>query len=114
MGDDLEVISDLPDGTITVDLLAGRAEHSIVGPVDLHISKELQAWLNQQGKKEGIDISQLKSAVLEVDIDTSKVATDKKRVVMFSFECRSNLKTNEATYQAKVKDMHQWHTRVST
>ena len=114
MGDDLEVMSELPDGTITLNLLTGDAKHSIVGGLDLHIAKEIQAWLQQQSEKEGVDVSQLKSATLEVDVDTGKVATNKKKVVMFSFECRSNIETDETSYQATVKDMHQWHTRITT
>ena len=114
MGDDLEILSELPDGTIIIDLLTGVANHSIKGPLELHISKEIQAWLQQQGSKEGIDISELESGTLEVDIDTSKVATNKKKVVMFNFECRSAIKTSEACYEANIKDMHQWHTRIAT
>ncbi|PHS03792.1 MAG: hypothetical protein COA78_17330 [Blastopirellula sp.] len=114
MCDDLEIMSDLPDGTITLNLLTGDALHSIAGPLDLHIAKEIQAWLQQQSEKEGVDVAQLKSATLEVDVDTGKVATNKKKIVMFNFECRSSLKTDETSYQATLKDMHQWHTRITT
>lgn len=114
MGDDLELMSDLPDGTVTINLITGEATHSINGPIDLHISKEIQVWLKQQSEKEGVDISQLESGTLEVDVDTGKVTTNKKKVVMFNFECRSSLITSDATYQANIKDMHQWHTRVTT
>jgi hypothetical protein len=114
MGDDLKVMSELPDGTISVNLLTGEANHSLAGSLSLHIAKEIQAWLQQQSKKENIDISQLETATLEVDVDTGKVATNKKKVIMFTFECRSLIKTSDATYQTTVRDTHQWHTRKST
>jgi len=114
MGNDLEVMSELPDGTMSLNLLTGEAHHSIAGQIDLHIAKEIQVWLEQQGEKEGVDISQLESATLDVDVDTGKVATNRKKVIMFNFKCRSTLKTDEATYQATLKDIHQWHTRVTT
>ena len=114
MGDDLETLSDLPDGTINVNLLTGEATHSVVGNLDLHIAKELQAWLQQEAEKDNIDFTQLKSGNLEVAINTGKVATNRKKIVSFNFECRSNIKTDEATYSAHVKDMHQWHSRVAT
>ncbi|MFC6979918.1 hypothetical protein [Microbulbifer taiwanensis] len=73
----------------------------------MQIAKEIQAWLEQQGKKEGVDISRLESATLEVDVDTGKVATSRKKIVLFNFECRSNIKTNSSTYKANVKDIQQ-------
>lgn len=114
MGDDLEALSDLPNGTISLNLLTGVATHSISGQIDLHIAKEIHAWLQQQSAKEGIDISQLVTATLEIDVDTSKVATNKKKIVMFNFECRSNIQTPETTYHATLKEAHKWHTRVAT
>ncbi|WP_404418677.1 hypothetical protein [Marinospirillum sp.] len=114
MGDDMEALSDLPDGTISINLLTGDAVHSEVGLLDLHIAKEIQAWLQQQGAKEGVDIEKLKSATLEVDVDTNKVATNKKKVLLFSFSCRSNLKTDTATYQGALTDEYHWYTRIIT
>ncbi len=112
MADDLEILSELPDGTLNLDLLTGQVTHSIEGCLNLHIAKEIQTWLEEQGNKEGIDISQLLIASLEVRIDTSKVATNKKRVVMFTFFCKSLLKTNEVEYASELNDMSTWHNRV--
>ncbi|WP_444910576.1 hypothetical protein [Microbulbifer sp. TRSA005] len=114
MSNDLEMMSDLPDGTIFVNILSGEAHHSISGAVDLHIAKQIKSWYKYQSKKDSIDISQLESAILEVDIDTGKVATNKKKIVLFNMECRSTIKTNDKTYKAMIKDMKQWHTRVIT
>ncbi|AFU99915.1 hypothetical protein [Simiduia agarivorans] len=114
MGDDLEVLSDLPDGTIYVDLLTGSATHSVAGNLDLHIAKELQAWLRHESEKDNIDFTQLMSGGLEIDINTGKISTNRKKVVSFNFDCRSSITTDEATYTAHVKDMHQWYSRVAT
>ena len=114
MGEDLEKLSALPDGTIKINLLTGEAEHSVSGALDLNISTEIQAWLEQQGNKEGINISDLESGILEVDINTEKVATNKKKIVMFHFKARSLLKTNEVSYKGELKETHKWHTRIAT
>lgn len=114
MGDDLEKLSELADGTISIDLLTGEATHSKSGVLDLYISKEIQAWLQNQSEKEGINISELERGVLEVDIDSNKVATNKKKVIMFHFQCRSKLTTNEACYEGTLKETHKWHTRIAT
>lgn len=113
MGDDLEVLSELPDGKITVNLLTGNAYHFEVGEIDLWIPKELQAWLQDQSKKEGVDIGGIESAILEVDIDKNKVATNKKKVVMFHFDCNSLFTTSEACYSGALKEVHKWHSRIA-
>lgn len=58
--------------------------------MELHIAKEIHAWLFQQGEKEGVDMSKVESGFLEVDVDTNKVATNKK----------------------KVEELYSWHSRV--
>lgn len=113
MGDDLEVLSEVPDGTITIDLLKGTANHSVVGNLELHISQEIAAWLSQQSAKEGINWSEMKSATLEVLIDTGRVATNKKKVVMFNFTCLAKLSTSEACYEANLIESAKWHTRTT-
>ena len=112
MGDDLEALAGLPDGKIHVNLLTGTAEHSEAGPLNLHVAAEIQAWLRQECEKDGIDYSALKAADLWVDIDTSKIATNRKRIVCFDFDAISRLTTDEATYSAHVSETHRWHTRL--
>ena len=113
MGEDLEALSELPDGTITIDLLTGKDNHSIVGELNLHVSKEITAWLLYQSSKEGIDWTKMVSASLVVAIDTGKVATNKKKVVMFNFECKAKLCTSEACYEASLVETAKWHTRIA-
>jgi hypothetical protein len=45
MGEDLEVLADLSDGTLHIDVLSGSVKHSINGDINLHIAGELRAWL---------------------------------------------------------------------
>jgi len=112
MHEDLEFLSDLPNGKIILNLLTGEASHSIHGQLEIYIANEIQIWLQSQGEKDGIDISQLKSATLEVDIDTSRVATNKKKIVMFVFNCNSHLETDERHYKSNLREIHHWHYRT--
>ena len=73
MGDDLETLASLPDGTIHLDLLSGSAEHNEAGPLNIHVAAEIQTWLRQECEKDGVDYSALKSADLWVDVDTSEI-----------------------------------------
>lgn len=45
VGDDLELLAELPDGALTFDVIAGVSFHDISGAVDFD-SRKLQAWLN--------------------------------------------------------------------
>lgn len=109
MGDDLKTLADLPDGTITVDLLNGEARHSSEGAVELYISKEINTWLQYEWAKEHFDQSQIKSGLLEVAIKSSKLVTKKKSLVTFHFDCSSQIETAEASYCAKNIEMHRWY-----
>ena len=113
MADDLETLAALPDGRIHLDLLTGSAEHNEAGSLSMYIADEIQAWLRHECEKDGVDYSALKSAELWVDIDTSKIATNKKRIVCFDFDATSKLATDEAEYSASVSESHKWHTRLS-
>lgn len=113
MADDLETMAELPDGIISIDLLSGHAVHSVFGSIDLNIAKEIQAWRGKQCAKEKIGLSDLASATLNVDVKTDKVATDKKKVIMFVFDCRSSIKTSDSVYESCLSEVHKWHSRVS-
>jgi len=113
MGDDLEILAALPDGKIHLDLLTGSARHEKTGPLDIQVAGEIQAWLRQECEKDGVDYSALKSADLWVDVDTSKIATNRKRIVCFDFDAASKITTDEAEYSAQVSDSHKWHTRLT-
>ena len=112
MWDDLEFLSGLPDGNIEIDILNESAVHSVNGPLDLHITKELRAWLTKECEKEKIELPMIEGASLAVDVKTDKVATDKKKVVMFVFNCRSCIKTSDTLYESSLQDTHKWHIRT--
>jgi len=113
MQQDLETLARLPDGILSLDVLAGTATHSVVGELDLHIAKELQAWLGQESQKDGIDLSDLKCAGLNVQIKTDSMKTNRKKLVCFSFDCRSAFQLADRTYSANVSETHRWHERIA-
>lgn len=112
MGDDLEKLSELPNGTLLLDLLSSTATHSEVGELNLWISGELSEWLKHSAFKDNIDLSMLNSAKLSVVIDTDKVKTHKKKVVMFHFDCRMEIGTNSKVYIGSLNEVHRWYTRL--
>ena len=113
MQSDLEILANLADGRLNLDLLTGTASHSTAGSLDLHIAKEIQAWLQQESIKDNVDLSRVTEATLLVDIKTDLVKTNRKKVVCFSFDCNSEFVTEKKTYSANVAETHKWHSRTA-
>ncbi len=114
MGEDLETLSELPNGVLCINLLDGTISHSIVGELELYISNELSAWFRSEAIKENIDLSTLLKASLTVEVDTDKVKTIKKRVVLFNFDCIAHVATVNKVYESRFSGVTRWHTRLRT
>ncbi|HHX8311126.1 TPA: hypothetical protein ACVOZF_004552 [Vibrio diabolicus] len=114
IGKDLETLSELPNGVLCINLLDGTASHSIVGELELYISNELSDWFRSEAIKENIDSSTLLKASLIVEVDTDKVKTIKKRVVLFNFDCTAHIATVNRVYKSRLSEVTRWHTRLRT
>ncbi len=112
MGEDLETLAELPDGTIEINILTGRAMHSRAGDLSLRIASEMQAWLKQRLSADRIPEDAIVRAVITLGTRTDRIRTDKKRVVSFDWQCHSLLATDEKTYESKLAEAHTWHSRV--
>jgi hypothetical protein len=113
MAEDLEVLADLPDGTLAIDVLSGSAVHSVDGPLTLYIAGELQAWLQHRLSESAIDRSGIERAIVMAAIRTDRIATNRKRIISFDFTVDSTIVTAERQYRGKLCEVHQWHTRVT-
>lgn len=109
--EDLERLSDLPDGTLRIDLLRETAEHSEAGSLALHVVTELSAWLRDRLATLEIPLTELARANVDAEIRTDRIATDRKRIVSFDFTCQSRVATLQKTYEATLKERHVWHRR---
>jgi hypothetical protein len=113
MTDDLEILSDLPDGTILIDLLTGQASHSTAGEQNLRIAQEMQSWLKSRFEVDRISEQQILRAELRLASKTDRIRTDKKRIVSFDWECDSLITTDQKTYEGHLREAHTWHNRIS-
>jgi hypothetical protein len=112
MGDDLETLSDLPDGSIEINLLTGESNHSVTGPLDLRVGREMQAWLINRSDEDHISIQHILGASIRLKSKTDGIRTDKKRLVFFEWSCDSNISTDQKTYESHLKEAHTWHNRI--
>lgn len=113
MQQDLEVLSSLPNGRLTIDVLQGTASHSSGEPVSLWIAGELQAWLTSRMEQVQTPLESLDSATIAADITTDRISTNRKRIVSFDFNCQSSLTSGSDTYLGSLVERHIWHNRVS-
>lgn len=112
MGDDLEVLAELPDGTLLIDALSGVATHSLNGHVNLYVAGELQAWLQNRLSESRIDPSAIARATVEASIRTDRIATNRKRIISFDFVVNSIIVTAKREYRGALAGVHRWHSRV--
>ena len=112
MGDDLEALAELPDGTVSIDVLAGTASHDTAGAIQLYIAGELQAWLSHRLSVNRIPAQAITAAEVTAEICTDRIATNRKRIVSFDFSVQSIISTDECSYTGKLHETHSWHSRA--
>jgi hypothetical protein len=108
--DDLEVLAGFADGVVTIELLEGKAQHGQADSFHLNITGELKDWLQEQLRSASIPAEGILTAQLEVDINTARVRTDRKRIILFEIEIRSTIATDEKTYSNAGAGLR-WHQR---
>jgi len=107
MAEDLDRLSDLPDGTLRIDLLRETAEHSGAGPITLHVVAELTAWLRDRLTALEIPLTELTHANVDAEIRTNRIATDRKRTFRLTLPARAaSSPCSEHTRQRFRKDMY--------
>lgn len=112
MGEDLELLSELPDGELSVNALTGGAMHSVAGSLKLGVAEEIQAWFMRRLEVSGIPVFEIRTALVSAKICTSRIATNRKKVVSFDFTVVSRIETSDATYRGELKEIHRWHQRL--
>lgn len=112
MGDDLEVLAELPDGILTINVLGGAASHDAARAIQLHIAGELQAWFSHRLAVGAIPGHAILSAEVTAKICTNRLATNRKRVVSFDFSVRSVVSTDERSYTGQLREVHRWLSRM--
>lgn len=112
MGDDVEKIADLPNGTIVFDVLLGEARHSSGAAPNLRVSDELRAWFRARLSGLNIAPAEVEAARLEVAFKTDRIKTTRQTLVSFDFECRSSVVTAEKIYEGRLVEKHSYHNRA--
>lgn len=111
IGEDLDILSELPDGTLLFDVLDGSVTHDRSGPVSLEIAGKLRAWVERRLASLRIPREVLRSVLVRAEFRTDRVPTHKKAIVLFDWRCESSVTTDQKTYSGRL-ETQQWHTRT--
>ena len=79
--EDFEVLAALPDGTLTIDLLAATAHHDAGAALKLSVAETLAAWLKDRLVSRFT--TEVVGAMIVVVIRTDRVPTDRARIIPF-------------------------------
>ncbi|RNF85413.1 hypothetical protein EER27_06555 [Lysobacter psychrotolerans] len=112
MGDDLEVLAVLPDGTLSIDALSGSASHDIAGDLQLYVAGELASWLAHRLSVHQIPLQAIAAATVTAKIRTDLLPTARGRIVCFDFFVQSAIVTGERSYIGKLHEVNRWHTQM--
>ena len=112
MYEDLEKLADLVNARVTIDVLRHTAVKDGSEPLSLKIVEELGAWLAKRMAAAHVSRDAVSAVTLRLDVRSDRIATDRKRIVLFDFDCQCLVSTPERTYEGTVTEQHTWHQRV--
>jgi hypothetical protein len=108
---DFEILAGLPDGSVSIDVLAGSARHASAGPIPLRLAGELKTALAERLARKGIDPREVQAAELTLRVGTGAIPTDRARIVHFDFDWESRLRAAGREYRDVRREDHVWHVR---
>jgi hypothetical protein len=105
--EDFEMLAALPDGTLTIDLLAATAHHDADADLKLSVVATLAAWLKDRlASRFTTDVV---GAVIVVVIRTDRVPTDRARIIPFEMYCTATVSTSGWTYSSPRVFRLEWY-----
>ncbi|MDH5360872.1 MAG: hypothetical protein OEX03_09925 [Gammaproteobacteria bacterium] len=120
-----EAIQKLGTGELLIDVLSGTSKFNgnVIEP--LNIGLEIQAWLDEDLKKNSISIGDIKSAVLSVGVELETLPSpgntrssfyigkdgkpiEKGQFFSLQARCKSEIETDEARYESEKTHCEKW------
>jgi len=114
MGDDLEKLASLPDGTLRIDCLTATARHSQTNEINLRLAGELSAWFVSRLAAIEFPLTDIREASVTADIRTDRIQTNRKKLISFDFKVRTAIATSDRAYVGVVNEAHSWHQRIDS
>jgi len=109
MGEDFAKLANLGTGILIFNILEGTCHFGEKTIDDLYISKEIQSWFSHRLTEHKIPIEEIKEATLKAEVTTEIIEKKNRKKVIFNWTCNSLIRTNEATYEGALSEVHQWN-----
>lgn len=112
-GFDLARFARLVSGTLEVDFLRGECRHNSVLTAPFDLCAEHRAWIDREAGRHHIPKEELAGVAMTVafvvrDAEVKHSYGHVFRSAVFSFDCRSEIRTDERTYAAHQKGEKYW------
>jgi hypothetical protein len=108
---DFEALADLPDGILTIDLLARTVQHGSGAAPAISATGLLADWFDGRLQAAQFDRSGLTKAAITVAIRTDRVAVDRSRIVPFDLRCTAEIAAGGRTWVSKPAPALRWYRR---
>jgi hypothetical protein len=113
-GFDLATFAHFGSGKYYMDILSGESYYNGSKILTLETCKEHKTWLIAQLEKRDFTIDDLEHAHLETEVKVSNIITKQlttkfsSAFAHFSFNCFSEIRTNEKSYTSKTFHQQNW------
>ena len=107
MADDLETLSQLPNGELRINILEATCEHSEAEKPQLRIADEIKSWFLMRLKKHRIPVHDIVEASLVVQMKNN-IPSDHKKGIAFVWTCNATIATSDRQYNARLAEPHAW------
>ncbi len=112
-GYDLATFVHLGSGLYTLDILNGDCTRNSTAIPKLSTCAEYKEWLTEQLNKHKILLSDIKTARLLISVVVSEIKIETSfgnifASANFTFDCRSEIQTDEKSYKAELQNQEAW------
>jgi hypothetical protein len=112
-GYDLASFAHHGSGTYIANILTGACSLNGNPIPSLRICEDYREWLNVQTDKHKIQTEGIKEAILQINVGVDKVNIKSSyrhqfADARFSFDCQSEIKTDEKSYKGKMRGEKTW------
>lgn len=106
-----EELMDLPDGTVTIDLLSCSGLLNDKTALKTAYLRELRDWLLKKISEDDIKPDEITKAMITLRIDSSTVPCDRKHTVHYLATATTIIDARGRHFEQSVPETHVWHKR---
>lgn len=112
-GYDLASFARYGSGTYELDILTGECRFNSNSIPKLETCRIFKEWLITQLNKHTIPLAHIETATLKIEVKVSQIRVKESfghvfSFAHFSFDCQSEIRTDEKSYVSRMSGEHPW------